>query len=352
MISRPSVDVVAAHLAEWDVAVVEQDVFGTSEAAAICDLTDRFCRAHLGAGIRGSLFYVSSIGCVHGVELEDGRRIVIKARPPAQTNPDMILDETALNSISRITSWLFSRGYPCPEPILPSHALGKGNATVEAFVDVEITDGFDPIIRGALAGGLADLIAALRELPTDIEIAHLSPQFRGKVLFPQPHSKLFDFERTASGAEWIDDYARRARALDTYVAPPTLGHTDWRAEHVRFKDRRIAAVFDWDSLGMRRETELVGIAAYSFAIDWSRPMNRVLPNADDIRAFVADYESRNGRSFTKEERASIFATAVYSISYGARCAHALHPDKTDWTGDEFPGALRLYGEELLRESRS
>lgn len=349
---RPSIDVVRAHLAEWDSVVVEQDVFGTSDAAAICALTDTFCRQHLGAGIRGSLFYVSSIGCVHGAELEDDRRIVIKARPPAATNPDMILDKAAITSIYRVTSWLFSHGYPCPEPMLGPHPLGRGNATVEMYAEPgSPTDGFDPVTRKSLAAGLAQLLNILRSLPADIDVARLSPAFRGKVLFPQPHSKLFDFERTASGAEWIDEYARRARLLDTYTVPPILGHTDWRAEHVRFKDGAITAVFDWDSLGMRRETELVGIAAHAFTADWSRPMDRVIPNADEIRAFVDDYERERGSNFIREERASIFASAVYCIAYGARCGHALHPAKSNWEEGTFPNVLRKYGEELLLEAQ-
>lgn len=349
---RPPLEVVGAHLAAWESAVVEQGVFGTSDPAAVCAQTGAFCREHLGADLRGSLFYVSSIGCVHGVELEDGRRVVIKARAPASVNPDMILDEAALDSVFRVTSWLFSRGYPCPEPVLGPRPLGRGHATVEMFAETsEDTDGFDPVTRKALAGGLAALIEALRGLPADIAVAHLSPGFRGKDLFPQPHSKLFDFERTAAGAEWIDAYARRARALDKHAAPPLLGHTDWRAEHVRFRQGTIAAVFDWDSLGMRRETELVGIAAHAYTADWSRPMERVAPNGDEIRAFVADYEHARGRAFTQDERASVLASAVYCIAYGARCGHALYPAKTDWTEGTFSGVLRRYGDELLREAQ-
>jgi hypothetical protein len=350
---RPTIDVIASHLAEWDSPVVEPDIFGTVDPAEISKMTDAFCRRHLGAGIRGSLFYVSSIGSAHGLELDDGRRIVVKARLPASTNPNLVLGEPELGSIFRVTSWLFEKGFPCPEPLLGPQPLGRGFGMAERIVDVgPPTDGFDPRIRRILADGLFRLIETLRGLPGDIKTARLSPSFRGKVnsVFPQPHSKLFEFERTAAGAEWIDAFARRALSLDTYSAPPVLGHCDWRAEHVVVRDGAITAVFDWDSLGMRREVEIVGIAAHVHTADWSRVLGRVIPNADEIRAFIADYEAARGRTFSKAERQSLFANGVYLLAYGARCGHSLQPAQKQWLDGTMPGVLRRYGDELLREA--
>src|SRR5689334_15102220 len=71
-------------------------------------------------------------------------------------------------------------------------------------------------------------------------------QRRPDALYPQPHSPIFDFAATAAGAEWIDDFARRALAHDTLHAPPVLGHGDWRVEHLRFDSGRIVVSFDWD----------------------------------------------------------------------------------------------------------
>jgi hypothetical protein len=225
---------------------------------------------------------------------------------------------------------------------------------VERFVAATSSaDAFDPRTRKILAEGLCRLIETLRDLPADIETGRLSPSFRGKNrLFPQPHSKLFDFEGTSAGAEWIDTFARRALALDTFKAPPVLGHCDWRAEHVVVRDGAITAVFDWDSLGMRREVEIIGIAAHVYTADWSRVVGRVIPNADEIRAFVADYEAARGRSFSKAERQSLFANGVYLLAYGARCGHSLQPAHKAWPDGTMPGVLRRYGEILLREATS
>ena len=233
-IAKPSIGVIADHLATWKTAVVEQDIFGITDATDIFNLTNTFCRAHLGVGVRGSLFYTSSIGCTHGVELEDGKRVVIKARPPAHVNPDLVLDERRLEIIYPITSCLSAQGYPCPRPLLGPQSLGKGQATVESFVEEGVTaDGFNPEIRRQMAQGLFHLGNLLQNMDKNIAVEQMKQRdYQG--LYPQPHSKLFDFESTTKGAEWIDDFARRARVLDTHKAPLILGHCDWRVEHVRF----------------------------------------------------------------------------------------------------------------------
>ena len=112
------------------------------------------------------------------------------------------------------------------------------------------------------------------------------------------------------------------------------------------------ATYDWDSLAFRTETELVGGSAHGFTADWTREGVRRIPTADDIRAYIADYEYARGRSFTKRERQSVFAACVYSIAYGARCTHSLFPNTTDWEADTWPHLLRTEGETLLAEAAS
>jgi aminoglycoside phosphotransferase (APT) family kinase protein len=153
---------------------------------------------------------------------------------------------------------------------------------------------------------------------------------------------------TAKGAEWIDTFARRARQAETHEGTPVLGHADWRVEHLRFEDGRIVATYDWDSLGFRHETELVGLSAHGFTADWSLEGVPLIPTADDIGAFVADYETARARPFSKRERRSLFAHCVYFIAYGARCTHSLEPDKTEWEENTWPYLLRTEGEALLR----
>ena len=111
-----------ALIGDWDNPAVERAIFGTADPAQIAAQMNAFCRERLGAGIAEALFYRSSIGCVFGLELEDGRRVVVKAHQP---------DYPAgyLGAIQRVTRHLASRGFPCPVPVLdpmPSFRAATG----------------------------------------------------------------------------------------------------------------------------------------------------------------------------------------------------------------------------------
>lgn len=350
---RDPVETIRTEIQTWDSPFVELDCFGTDNAERIAVLVTEFCRAQLGSGIRGYYFYRASIGSTHAVQLEDGRDLVIKVRPPAETNPDLSFDRGSLGVICAVLAWLADRHYPCPNILLGATPLARGLATVEEFLDRgQRGNGFQPACRKLMAAGLAELIERLRSFKGDVSgLKHFHFQ-RGDSLYPQPHSRLFDFEKTAKGAEWIDEFARRARQVAPSEEPPVLGHADWRVEHLRFADGRIVAAYDWDSLAFWPETELVATSAYAFTADWTLENIRRIPTADDIRAYVADYEQARGPAFSKHERRSLFAQCVYSIAYGARCAHSLEPDKRDWQEDTWPYLLRHEGDALLRHAVS
>ena len=348
---RDPIETIQASIDAWETPFVDLDIFGTDQAGAIARMMDDFCLARLGSAIARSLFYRTSIAAVHGVELEDGRRVVIKARPPPETNPDLTSGRRALESVTALMRFLADSGFPCPRPLLASAPLGRGLATVEEMIEGgDCGDGLDPPCRRLIADGLARALALLRRAPGDHR--HLARRPLGKALYPKPHGRLFDFEATAAGAAWIDDFARRARAADTLEADPVLGHGDWRVEHLRFSEERIVAAFDWDSLALRREVETVAVAAHGFPLDWSGRGIHRQPTGDDIRAFIADYEAARGGPFAKAERASLFANIVYAMAYGARCTHALAPDTSDWPEDTNPYALRAHGEALLGEAEA
>jgi hypothetical protein len=312
---------------------------------------NEFCRAHLSCSIRGYFFYRPSIGSTHGVQLEDGREVVIKVRLPPETNADLSLDRKSLDVICAVMSWLAGRSYPCPKPILGPTPIAKSLATVEEYLGRgERGNGFEPSCRKTIAAGFAELIEALQSFKGNV--SRLKHFQRGVSLYPQPHSKLFDFAKTAIGAEWIDEFARRARQAEADDGKPVLGHADWRVEHLRFHDRQIVATYDGDSLAFRPQTELVGLSAHGFTADWSLEGVRRIPTADDIRGYVTDYEEARGRPFSKRERRSLFAHCVYFIAYGARCTHSLEPNKTEWEENTWPYLLRTEGEALLREANS
>jgi hypothetical protein len=155
-------------LGTWETPFVEIDAFGTADASRIAGMIDAFARGRMGSGISGYLFYSASVGSTHGVELEDGRRVVIKVRPPAETNPDLPLDRVSLEQIVAIQRHLADAGFPCPTPLLGPVPLACGLATVESWLEPgESRDGHDPHVRGLLANGLHEHVAILEPIAPD-----------------------------------------------------------------------------------------------------------------------------------------------------------------------------------------
>lgn len=84
----------------------------------------------------------------------------------------------------------------------------------------------------------------------------------------------------------------------------------------------ITVVYDWDSLAVARETDVVGMAAAIFLVTWDLELVPRFPTRDEMMAFVAEYEHAAGHRFSKREWESIGAAATYMLAYVARCEHS------------------------------
>jgi aminoglycoside phosphotransferase (APT) family kinase protein len=145
----------------------------------------------------------------------------------------------------------------------------------------------------------------------------------GDTLYGVPHSPLFDFETTAAGAEWIDDIARRAKALRQQdQSPPVVAHTDWSARNVRFDDKDLLAVYDWDSVALVTESTALGQAAMTWSVT-ADPGGTVFPELDSVLAYFDDYERARTTPFTSKQRRAAHRAAAYVLAYAARCEHSL-----------------------------
>lgn len=334
-------EAIRRHLAEWDVPFVEQAIFGTAEPEAIARAIAEAVFDELGERVGRALFYASSIGAVAGLELEDGRRIVVKAHQP-RVRP------ARLAAIREVMVALAEAGFPCPRPLAGPRLLANGLATFEVLLDRGAPgDARDPAIRRELARRLAELV---RLIPPHARSEALGRSWFGGLpadrVFPTPHSRLFDFEATSAGAEWIDALAAEAKQVPP-AGERVVGHFDWRVEHARFEGDELTAAYDWDSLHFELEPVMVGASAHAFTTDWSREAIAPAPTADEIRAFVADYEEARGEPFTKAERRVLGASCVYSLAYTARCGHALDPEEKSDREAAFRRLLRQSGRALL-----
>ena len=334
------VDVIATYLARWAhfQPHVEVAAFGTAKPDEIAGVIDETCRRSLGAKVAAARFYESSIGAVAGVELVDGRIVVVKVH-----QPEVRLER--LRELARVRACV-----PFSPPLLADPiaiATTGAYATIESFADGERGDARDASTRHALAIGLRAIIVAARPLVSTSTLDSKTCGVPGDRLWPTPHSKLFDFQATATGAEHIDAVARAARAETEPCGELVIAHGDWRVEHVRFANGSVSVAYDWDSLCLDREPAIVGYTAHAFTADWSDETNRAqAPTLDDARGFVADYELARGRAFDRIERRLCAAAFTYACAYTARCSHALGVDERLVHGT-FAALVAQHGPRLL-----
>jgi hypothetical protein len=331
--------VIATHLREWDPspAYVDLAVFGTNDPHAIAEAVDAFCRRELGAGVARGRFHQSSVGSVTGVELEDGRCVVVKGHQPEH-------HVEWLREVVAVQRHLASRDLYATTVLAGPAPLERGQAIAEAFVDHgTMEDAHRPEIRRALATSLHDIVEACRPRAAK---SSLKPSLLANVppdrLWPTPHSKLFDL---AAPVEWIDAIAIAARRRMVHAGQLVIGHGDWRIEHVRFASERPVVAFDWDSLCLEPEPALVGFTAHAFCADWTRPEEIApAPTLDEARSFVAEYEAARGTTFRQRERQLCGAAFAYSCAYTARCGFSLGVDERNVAGT----FMHLVATEALR----
>jgi hypothetical protein len=294
-----------------------RDVFSDSSPAGIASALEEFCWREFGVGVEEPEFFDASVGSVHGLRLRDGRRIVVKVHG-ARTTAGF------LEAVQTVQRRLAADGFPAPEPLVGPVPFGGGTAVAESLIDGgEHPDARAPAVRRAMAASLARLIELCRPLT---QLAGLRANIMASEedrLWPVPHDGRFDFEATAPGAEWLDRLAAQARRVrDHQVGAIVVGHTDWRAQHLRFANGKLTAVYDWDSLSIEREPLLVGSAAHAFTANWEESDRQQLPSLSEALAFISDYEDARGAPFAADERAVVSASLTYTMAYTARCEHS------------------------------
>lgn len=331
-------DVIDAWMTRWDTHFVEPIVFGTTDPQQIAYFIDAFCRKELGVAVSSYLFYELSQGAVCGVSLKDGRRVVLKVHQPSRSLE-------FLQAVVQVQRHLLLNGYPCTTPLLGPKPLAYGTAIVEELVDEGMYhEAHDPTIRRSMAQMLAWLIQLTQtpETISGLRPAALDIHLPEGVIWPTPHSKLFDFKATAAGAEWIDEIARQAQEISLHsVGQLVLGHADWSVKHFRYVDERVRVIYDWDSLVLEKEPVIVGHTSVNFIYtEFFDGLKH--PTFEETAAFVAEYETARGKPFTPNEQQTLKAAQMYSIAYGARIEHSLQPNETTYQEGSCRSRLTQY----------
>jgi hypothetical protein len=275
-----------------------------------------WCTDQLGSAPAVKLFSSGHLSMVVGLRLADGREVVVKVRPAAPRIAGCV----------EVQRRMFESGYPCPEPLGGPAALGEGMATAEAYVPGgEVLPGANDAARVS-----AEAFARLVELaPWPAEVPSLDPSpswaawDHGEAgLWPRPEGPEVDLN-AVDGPGWIDRTARQARDwLRGGASEAVVGHCDWLADNVRWKDGELLVVHDWDSVVADSEAVLVGFAAALY----STVSPDQLATVEETDRFLAAYRAARARPFSPDELQRSWAAGVWTRAYDAKYQHvAGHP---------------------------
>jgi hypothetical protein len=140
------------------VSQTECAVYGPVTMPELWAFLDAWARNRLGSGIAKVRFRDGRIDVVWGVELEDGRVVVIKThRTP--------VDMDAMRAARDAQRLLTGAPFPCPTPLAGPDEVDGRVLTAETLIEGEIPDGRDPANRQLLAEGRARHIELLRGEP-------------------------------------------------------------------------------------------------------------------------------------------------------------------------------------------
>ena len=301
-----------------DITVTERAVHGQVTPAELRAFLSGWVQGRLGSAISDVRFRAGRIDAVWGVELQDGRSVVIKAhRTP--------VDFGAVQAAVEAQRVLVTAGFPCPVPLAGPQELDGRVLTAESMIEGPRPDGRDPDVRRLLAEGLVRHIEILRARPDLIPRAGSGPswcRYEGGP-WPVPHDTIVDLESTLPGFEWIDDFGRRAadqirrnRESEEIV----VGHADWYAGNTAAIDGVLVGTFDWE-LVADTEAVLAGFAASSYASSATGGGGSSTP-AEAV-AFLLDYEAARGRALSECEWRTAAGAAAWILAFNARWQAAL-----------------------------
>lgn len=219
---------------------------------------DGWCRRWLRSPSKSLLFEAGYLSAVTGLRLEDGREVVVKVRPAARRLHGCHAGQVAL----------WRAGFPCPEPLVGPRPLGDWAAGAETLV--EDIGQLEPQADSPrlFAEALAELVA---RAPAPTDVPSLAPSLpwvgwdhQEPGVWPAPDDRDADLN-AHGGATWLDAVADAARRrLQADRAAPVVGHGDWHSANLRWQDRRLHAVHDWDSLICQPQAAVAGFAAAVF----------------------------------------------------------------------------------------
>ena len=269
----------------------------------------RWCATEIGAPPVALVMTAGHLSQVYAVELADGRRVVLKARPAAGR----------LRACWLVQQRLHAAGFPCPRPLAGPAGLGGQVVTAESYVaDAQ------PLPPGP---GTVPVYARLlqqlvRQAPPAGSCAELcpAPPWAGwdhdeRGTWPRPDDLDADLN-ALPGPPLIEEAGWRLRARMQAAAglPPVIGHLDWEAHNLLWRRGAPVAVLDWDSVAIRPEAAVAGAAAAVFPSFGGT----VAATIEESGSFLAAYQEARGAGFSRAEMQIAWAAGAWVLAFNAR----------------------------------
>lgn len=267
-----------------------------------------WCLRHLDAPLDRVLFRSGHISEVVGVELSNGRHVVVKARP----------FQPRIAGCLRVQAELAHAGFPCPQPLTAATRVRELTVSAETAVL-----GGRPLPPEGGAAAFAALLARLiTSAPSRAKVPDLAPSppwaawdHPGLRLWPDLDEHGNDLNLVA-GPDWIDDAARRVRVrLTSRPGRVRIGHGDWESQNIRWTDAGPLVVHDWDSVIAQPETAIVGLAAAVWPREDRADQTASVAQTDD---FITSYQHIAGHAWDRSEIRDAWAAGLWVRLFDAK----------------------------------
>jgi hypothetical protein len=273
------------------------------------ELIVAWCDRELGGRPVELLFATAHMSDVIGVQLDDGRNVVIKSRPDESGRASTCVEAQRA---------LAARGFPCARPLTKVSVIdGLAIHGEEWRPGGDILRGDGPEIAAKFGTLLADVVTFTKRL-------NVRPPLPNPVWTLWNHTgpgiwPAYDWHDARADKveipEYIEDTAVRVRSrMRRANLPYVLGHADWKTQNLRWKGSLPYAIFDWDSLAWLPEAAIAGAAAGSFA-STEQP---TLAPLESSAAFLDLYQQTARRAFSFDELQVAWAASLWLAAHNAR----------------------------------
>jgi hypothetical protein len=187
-------------------------------------LLESWCERWLNGRPIDTLLETGHLSAVYALELNDGRQVVIKVRPPSPR----------IAGCTEVQYQLWKTGFPCPQPLAGPAPFGRFVATAEAFVPDGEKLSVEEDSPRLFAEGLAHLVAvALAPNPASVRSLEPPPpwvwwQHTEPGVWPVPDDRIVDLN-SYSEPHWLDQIGDRRCPRQRLQEPRPPYSRQWRA---------------------------------------------------------------------------------------------------------------------------